>query len=385
MTIGIIGGGIAGLASAIALAKIGREVDVYEKADAFAEVGAGLQIGPNAVSTLKQLGAFDALEPLMVAPENIRIMDGVTGTLLSTLPLGQQFETRFGQPYRVSHRADLLTALLETAKNCDRVNIHLASTLTRLDIEPDTTFCHFTNAKTASHEMLVGADGFRSVVRRSVLNDGPPIFAGHSLYRTLIPIEKAPDIPRITDVHLWLYPKGHVVHYPVSAGKKLNIVAASEQNWENKGWSVPVEPSEVIKYFPNAADNLQSVLATPQNWLKWAAAGHPHSPVWHKHQTVLIGDAIHPTLPYLAQGAAMAMEDAVCLASAIKSGTGISGYATARQDRTRKIVETSKRLGEIYHMSGLQRLARNFAIGHTSTKSQYNRLDWLYNWTAPEI
>ena len=385
MTIGIIGGGIAGLATAIALSKTGAEVDIYEKSPQFTEVGAGLQIGPNAVSALKQLGAFEALEPSTVAPQNIRIMDGLSGALLSTLPLGARFEARFGQPYRVSHRADLLNALLATAKDCQSVKLHLNSQLARLDVEPDATTCHFTNSQQVSHEMLVGADGFRSVVRRSVLNDGPPIFAGHSLYRALIPIKDAPDIPHIRDVNLWLYPNGHVVHYPVSAGKNLNIVAASEQDWENKDWSTPAAPSEVQSYFAKAPRNLQKVLQAPQDWLKWAAAGHPHSPVWSKHKIVLIGDAIHPTLPYLAQGAAMAMEDAVCLAFGLKTGGGFASYTQARQERTRKIVETSSRLGQIYHMSNPKRLARNFVIGHTSTKNQYNRLAWLYNWSAPEL
>jgi salicylate hydroxylase len=252
VTIGIIGGGIAGLASAIALSKIGKEVTLYEKSDAFGEVGAGLQIGPNAVSALKQLGVFDALESANVAPQNIRIMDGLTGRQLTVLPLGDGFKQQFGQPYRVIHRADLLSGLVEGAKACSSINIQLASPLAKLDIDAQSIHCHFTNGFEASHHMLVGADGFRSVVRRSVLNDGPPVFAGHSLYRALIPMTDAPDIANIEDVHLWLYPGGHVVHYPVSAGKSLNIVAASEQDWENRDWSTPAEPVEVIDYFHKA-------------------------------------------------------------------------------------------------------------------------------------
>lgn len=385
MTIGIIGGGIAGLAAAIALAKTGVRADVYEQSAEFDEVGAGLQIGPNAVSALKQLGAFEALEPSTVAPQNIRIMDGLSGKLLTTLPLGKRFENHFGQPYRVAHRADLLFALLDTAKTHPNIKLHLDSQLTRLDIEPDATTCHFGNTRQIKHKTLIGADGFRSVVRRSVLNDGPPIFAGHTLYRALIPIESAPDIANIADVQLWLYPNGHVVHYPVSAGKHLNIVAASEQDWENKNWSTPATPSEVISFYTNATPALQMVLDAPQSWLKWAAAGHPHSNQWSKHTTVLIGDAIHPTLPYLAQGAAMAMEDAVCLAHALKTGNGFAEYATARQERTKKIVSTSSRLGQIYHMKNPQRLARNLVIRHSSTTSQYKQLAWLYNWTAPDL
>ena len=386
MTIGIIGGGIAGLASAIALAKTGRQVDLYEKAPEFSAVGAGIQIGPNAVSALKQLGAFEALEPLTVKPQNIRIMDGLSGTLLTTLPLGSRFENRFGQPYRVTHRADLLAVLMTTVQIFPEIKIHFSSALNRLDIEPDCTNCHFSSTGETSHEILIGADGFRSIVRRNVLNDGPPIFAGHSLYRTLIAMDDAPDIAHINDVHLWLYPRGHVVHYPVSAGTKLNIVAACEQDWESKGWSTPAAPTEVQAYFSQASQYLQAILATPTNWLKWAAAGHEPARKWHKYNTILIGDAIHPTLPYLAQGAAMALEDAVCLADALKSNKeGIARFIATRQQRTKKIVDTSQRLGKIYHMTTPTRWARNLAISHTSTAAQYNRLSWLYNWSAPKL
>ena len=385
MTIGIIGGGIAGLASAIALAKVGKSVDLYEKTQAFGEVGAGLQIGPNAVSALKQLGVFDALEPLTVAPQNIRIMDGVTGKQLSLLPLGKSFEKQFGQPYRVAHRADLLTALVDKAKTCKSVKIHLSSSLSRLDIEPDSVTCHFTNSNTTSHQMLIGADGFRSVVRRNILNDGPPIFAGHSLYRALVPMENATNIANINDVHLWMFPGGHVVHYPVSSGKNLNIVAASEQNWESRNWSTPTVPAEVKEYFAKACYDLHKVLKIPENWLKWAAAGHPVAPVWHKHQAVLIGDAIHPTLPYLAQGAAMALEDAVCLASALSKGQSLAEFAGTRQLRTAKIVATSTQQGNIYHLRNPTRLARNLVIRSLSSDAQLKRLNWLYNWSAPEI
>jgi salicylate hydroxylase len=385
VTIGIIGGGIAGLATAIALGKIGKQAAVYERADEFREVGAGLQIGPNAVSALKQLGAFEALEPTLFSPQNIRIMDGLTGKGLTTLPLGNHFVDYFGQPYRVAHRADLLAALLETAQNDKNIELNLSRALKRLDIEPDSNICHFSDGQTKTHQTLIGADGFRSVTRRAVLNDGPPVFAGQTLYRALLDINEVPDIANVMDVHLWLYPHAHVVHYPVSAGKKFNIVAAVEQNWEQQGWSTPAEPHEVLSCYPKAGTDMATILAAPPQWLKWAAAGHPFSPVWHKHGATLIGDAIHPTLPYFAQGAAMALEDAVWLAFTHKNGGGFSAYARERQPRTKKIVETSTRLGKIYHMSNPGRMARNLIIANASTHRQYKQLEWLYQWQAPEL
>lgn len=385
MTIGIIGGGIAGLASAIALAKIGKQVDVFEKASAFEEVGAGLQIGPNAVSALKALGAYDAVEPHAFAPEYILVRDGLTGKLLNRLQLGDNFENLFKQPYRVIHRADLLNGLLETAKTYDTINLHTSKALVSLDLNKDTSDCTFADDTTSTHSLLVGADGFRSIVRRHIINDGPPVYAGHSLFRSLIPIENIEHIKDIKNVNLWLYPHGHVVHYPVSNGKQINIVAAVEQNWEKRGWSLPADTSQVLEHFKNAHDSLMAIISQPQGWLKWAAAGHPHSEIWHKNNALLIGDAVHPTLPYMAQGAAMAIEDAVCLGSHVKNQRPISDYAQIRQARTQKIVETSTRLGKIYHMTNPSRLARNMVIKSTSSNSQFKRMSWLYSWRAPDL
>ncbi len=385
ITTGIIGGGIAGLASAIALAKIGKDVEVFEKASAFEEVGAGLQIGPNAVSALKVLGAYDAIEQQAFAPEHILIRDGLTGKLLNRLHLGDSFEKMFKQPYRVIHRADLLNGLLETAKTFSNINLKTSKSLTSLEINKNSNECTFSDDTTTNHEILVGADGFRSIVRRHIINDGPPVYAGHSLFRSLIPIENVKNIQNILDVNLWLYPRGHVVHYPVSNGTKINIVAAVEQNWEKRGWSLPTDSTQVLEHFKKAHDSLMAIISQPHEWLKWAAAGHPHASTWHRNNAVLIGDAVHPTLPYMAQGAAMAIEDAVCLGSHLNNNREIKDYAQVRQARTQKIVDTSTRLGKIYHMTNPSRIARNLVIQNTSSISQFKRMSWLYSWRAPEL
>jgi len=385
VTIGIIGGGIAGLASAIALAKTGKDVEVFEKAAAFEEVGAGLQIGPNAVSALKAIGAYDAIEPHAYAPEYILIRDGLTGELLNRLHLGESFEKLFKQPYRVIHRADLLSGLVETAKTFDNIALHTSKALVSLELNPTDNECVFADDMVSHHSLLIGADGFRSIVRRNIINDGPPVYAGHSLFRSLIPIKNVESIKDIKDVNLWLYPHGHVVHYPVSNGKKINIVAAVEQNWEKRGWSLPADSTQVLEHFKNAHDSLMAIISQPQEWLKWAAAGHPHAKNWHRNNAVLIGDAVHPTLPYMAQGAAMAIEDAVCLGHHIKHQRPINEYAQIRQSRTKKIVETSTKLGKIYHMTNPSRIARNLVIKNTSSSGQFKRMAWLYNWQAPQL
>lgn len=383
--VGIIGGGIAGLASAIALAKIGKEVNVFEKATAFKEVGAGIQIGPNAVSALKALGVFDAIQGQTYAPQHILIKDGLTGKLLNRLHLGEGFEQMFKQPYRVIHRADLLSGLIETAKTYSNIELHTAKALTTLDIDETTNACTFEDGSTSNHDLLIGADGFRSVVRRHVLNDGPPVYANHSLFRVLMPMQTLENTRDILDVNLWLYPQGHVVHYPVSNAKQVNIVAAVEQHWSKRGWSIPSDSTEVLQHFSKAHDNLQQLLSKPKNWLKWAAAGHPNTDTWHLHNAVLIGDAAHPTLPYMAQGAAMAIEDAICLGAHIKNHRPISDFASIRRERAHKVVNNATKLGGIYHMSSPSRWARNAVIKSTSSTRQFKRMSWLYDWQAPNL
>lgn len=385
MTIGIIGGGIAGLAAAIAMARQGRDVTVYERAAHFTEVGAGLQIGPNAISALKQIGAFEAIAATAFAPSGIRIMDGLKGRQLGFLPLGEEFEKWFGEPYRVTHRADLLAGLLACAKSCTNIDLKNDRTLKSLEVDKDKPVCHFSNDQTSTHALIIGADGFRSTTRRYVLNDGPPVFFGHTLYRALLPMSEFKNLDHPLDVHLWMYPGGHVVHYPVSGGSKLNIVAATESNWEHRSWNTPATNREVLAKFPKAANAVLDVLEQPEGWLKWAAAGHPPSESWHTKNTVLIGDAIHAGLPYFAQGAAMAIEDGVCLAHFLKSGGNLDLFTASRKQRTDKAVKSAARLGKIYHLSGPARLARNMVIRNTSTRQQYERLSWLYSWQAPSI
>lgn len=385
MTIGIIGGGIAGLAAAIALARQGREITVYEQAAHFEEVGAGLQTGPNAISALKQLGAFDAIADNAFSPPGIRIMDALNARQLTYLPLGERFEKWFGQPYRVIHRADLLAGLLETARTHANIDLKNNMCLKNLAIDVPETVAQFKNNHTARHKLLVGADGFRSTVRRHLFNDGPALFFGHTLHRALVDLDSTIGLENPHDVHLWLYPGGHVVHYPVSGGKKLNIVAATESDWQHRTWNCPATPAEVLSRFPHAAEPLEAILQTPEKWLKWAAAGHPSSPCWHRLNTVLIGDAIHASLPYLAQGAAMAIEDAVCLAHAVKTNTSLKQFADQRRPRTDKLVATAARHGKIYHLKGAARQARNLVIRASTTRQQYEGLSWIYRWSAPSI
>ncbi len=380
MHIGIIGGGIAGLANAICLARKGHHIDVYEQSPAFEEVGAGLQAGPNMVHILKSMGVFETLEPLAVSPPAIRIMDALSGDQLASIELGERFTSHFGQPYRVVHRADLLGSLVITARNHSNIKLHTNHKLTNIVQNNGEIKCSFTNQQTIIHKHLIAADGVRSRSRRILMDTAQAVYSGHTLYRALVPIDQMLPFTDRDCVHLWLYPNGHVVHYPVSAGKNINIVAVFEQNWEYEGWSCPAPDSEVTTRFSKCCSDLKAILSAPESWLKWAGCGLATPGLWHHGNIAFAGDAVHPTLPYLAQGAAMAIEDAAVLADCISRDNGLQTYQSLRQPRTTRIVETSSRLGKIYHMSGTARHARNFVISSSSTAKQYKKLGWLYNW-----
>lgn len=384
----IAGGGIAGLAGALGLARIGRESCVLEQARAFETVGAGLQIGPNAVRALDYLGAWERVAPASFAPPGIRIRDGHSGRILQQVPLGASFERRFGAPYRVIHRADLLAGLADAAKAHPGIALSTASPVKgfvdrgeHVEVETEGT--------TLKGEALLGADGIRSAIRAALLADGPPMRHAETLFRALTPLDvTAAD--HLANVTLWLCRGGHVVHYPVQGGKALNVVTATLRgDWLGEGWSAPAKPDELLALFPDAHEELCAVLALPTTWQKWAAASRVAARTWTMGRVALIGDAAHASLPYLAQGAAMALEDAVVLARKIQTSDTMAGalraYQALRLPRTQRIVAESRRLGSIYHARGPIRLARNLVLRITKPEDFLSRLSWIYDFDPTAV
>jgi salicylate hydroxylase len=348
----IAGGGIAGLASALAVAGAGNAAMVMEKAPRFEATGAGLQLGPNAVRALQRLGAWDVTEPLTFAPPEIHIRDGKTGKILSRIVLGKKFEQRFGQPYRVAHRADLHQALLSVAQSKSAITIN-----TNAEVIARDTFDGFA---------LIAADGVWSKTRDALFPGHAAITTQDTIYRSTIQI-----IP--TDcVTLWLYPGAHVVHYPVGNPTKLNIVAVTQGE-------------AVQTHFKNACNELQVLLAQAIDWSQWPAAYVPPLQQWNKENITLIGDAAHGTLPYLAQGAAMALEDAASLGEILKRQTdpklAFQELSSARISRTSKLHRSTIRVGKIYHCTGLTAKPRNIVLSVMPAQIQLSPLKWIYNWT----
>lgn len=381
MHISIAGAGIAGLACAIAISQNGHSATVFEQAARLEAIGAGLQLGPNAVRVLEDLGVWSILEAQCCAPERIRICDAISGRQLSELELGDSF-AKFGSPYRVAHRADLINALAQTAARNNAITIVNDCRITGL--EPGEP----ARLKTLSGEMhdsdlVIAADGIRSPLRAHIAPGSEPRLSGETLYRALAP---ASDLPATLDpdaVYLWLAPGAHIVHYLVSGGRQLNIVASIEQPANQTGWNNIASRNDVLAALPGAASELHDLLSTPASWLAWTGADLEPFTTWSRDNCVLAGDAAHASLPYLAQGAAMALEDAACLAACIGEGgddlkAALARYESRRQPRTARIILKSRRNAGIYHMRGPKAVARNLALRVLPGSMQLQRLAWIY-------
>jgi len=379
--ISIAGAGIAGLACAIAIGKNGHSATIFEQAARLETVGAGLQLGPNAVRVLKDFGVWEALEKHCCAPARIRICDAVSGKQLTTLELGDSFAKKFGSPYRVAHRADLIDALAQAVSGND--NIKLVYSCRIAGLEPGGS----ARLKTASgdihdSDLVIAADGFRSPLRGQIAPGNDPRLSGETMYRALAPASALPADLDPDAVYLWLAPGAHVVHYLVSGGRRLNIVASTEQPANQSGWNNITNCDDLLAAVPGACSALRNVLSLPESWLAWAGVDLNPFTTWSKQNCVLVGDAAHASLPYLAQGAAMALEDAACLATCIGDGENgrraISRYEAQRQPRTTRIIEESRRNARIYHLRGSMAQVRNLTLRSLPGSVQLQRLAWIY-------
>ena len=367
----IVGGGIAGLAAGLGLARIGKSSHVLEKAPHFEEVGAGLQLGPNAVRALQWLGAWDAVAPHCVSPAEIQVRDGLSGNTLQRIPLGANFEKQFGAAYRVAHRADLLNGLLESVRSKPGIDLRNNAEVTNVSIAETTL--SMKSGISFKGEAIIAADGVHSVIRNLIAGQPGRNPIGHMLHRGLIPIASVPASVNIDAVTLWLFPGGHVVHYAVSNWRHFNIVAA-------------VEDPEISLWraFQGACQPLADILDQKIQWTKWPALDLAPAPTWNKNRAVLVGDAAHATLPYLAQGAAMALEDACVLSNAMQNASELESafrdFAASRFKRTSAIQKKSRQLGRIYHARGALRQGRNAVLKVTPSPRFINRLSWIYEW-----
>lgn len=377
--IAIIGAGIGGLTAAIALRRIGARVTVHEQAAEIGEVGAGLQLGPNAMAVLDRLGVAPEVLRRGGRPKQVDLRDGVTGQPLATYPLGGDMIRRFGQPFINIHRADLI-AVLEHAARDAGVEMSLGRRVSTI-ADTDPPCFHFEDGGETRAEIGILADGVKSGARATLFGGRNPQFSGHIAWRMTLPLPSG--WPQT--VIVWLAPGRHVVSYPLR-GTMLNVVAVENCGERaEEGWRVQGDPAVLRERFGTMHADVRALLEPVEHVYKWGLYGHGRLESWSMGNVALLGDACHPMLPFLAQGAGMAIEDAWVLADELDGAEEIAPalkrYTARRIDRASRVQAASRRNGLLYHAGGLQRPGRNlgfrllnrFAPGQIRT-----RFDWLY-------
>ena len=384
----IAGGGIGGLAAALGLARKGVAATVLEKAPELGEIGAGIQLGPNAFHCFDHLGVGDTARKMAVYIDKLRLMDAVGGEEIVHIPLGEAFRERFGNPYAVVHRGDLHGVLLKACRDNDLIELRTSCDVTSYDQDGNGVTAILGSGERVSGSMLIGADGLWSSVRRQMLNDDPPRVSGHTTYRSVIPTEQMPEDLRWNAATLWAGPKCHVVHYPLSDWKVFNLVVTCHNDAPAPVAGMAVSKDEVRRGFMHIHERARSIIEHGNDWKLWVLCDRDPVDNWTQGRVTLLGDAAHPTLQYYAQGACMALEDAVCLAEMIDwhdgdPETAFAAYQSRRIVRTARIQLGSRAIGDhIYHPSGAHALVRN-EIMQAMTPDDYNdRLSWLYGGTG---
>jgi len=384
----IAGGGIGGLSAALGLARAGHRSVVLEQSPELGEIGAGIQLAPNAFNCFDYLGVGEQARKDAVFIDRLRLMDAVSGEEIVHLPLEERFRKRFGNPYAVVHRADLHLVLLEACRASGLVDLRTSHRLERYEQDGTevTAFC--AGREPIKGKALIGADGLRSAVRAQLVQDGEPVVSGHTTYRSVIPTEEMPEDLRWNAATLWAGPKCHIVHYPLKGWKVFNLVVTFHSDAKEAVAGVPVTVEEVKRGFEHIHPRAQQIIEHGSNWRLWVLCDREPTEKWVDGRVALLGDAAHPMLQYFAQGAAMAMEDGVSLSHEMAAHGGdveraLEAYRARRVVRTARVQIDSRLIGEyIYHPGGARALVRNSIMQSLSPDDYYDRLEWLYGGTG---
>ena len=381
----IAGGGIGGLSAALALARRGRAVRLLEQSSQFSEIGAGIQLGPNVFRMFDRLGVTDEIKRHWVVPENLIMMDCITAEEVTRVPLGRPFIERFGHHYAVIHRGDLHKVLLDACRARPEITLETGHKVARIDEIPSGVQVTTTEECTVTGAALVGCDGLWSVVRGKIVGDGRPRVSGHVAYRAVLPTSQVPEELRLQSMVIWCGEKTHLVQYPLRGGELFNLVAVFHSNKFAEGWDAFGDVAELHERFAGTCSQVRTLLGKIESWRMWVLCDRDPVRTWSRGNITLLGDAAHPTLQYLAQGANFAIEDAVCLADQVERhgrdhAAAFLAYQQARYIRAARLQLTSRLYGEVFHASGATRDLRNAVLGDRTPAQAYDGMAWIYDY-----
>ncbi len=380
----IIGGGIGGMSAALSLARIGVPVTLLEQAAQIGEIGAGLQLGPNAFAALDALGVGEAVRRGSVFTDRMVMMDAVDCSEVATIPVGEAFRARFNNPYAVTHRADLHNNIFDAVKANGNIQYHAGAHVKDVAVTEHEAAVTLTDGRTFKASAIVGCDGVKSVVRQKLIGDEARV-TGHVVYRAVVPVADMPEDLRWNAPVVWAGPNCHLVHYPLRSGDQYNLVVTFHSR-DKETWSVTDgSKEEVLSYFQGIHARPRQLLDLPKSWRRWATADRDPIERWGEGPVTLLGDAAHPMMQYLAQGACMALEDAVTLGEAVAAcdldmASAFRLYERARVARTARVVLSVREMGRIYHASGVERLVRNSLWKGRTPERFFDAVEWLYDW-----
>ena len=380
----IVGGGIGGLTAALAIGRQGWPVKVLEEAPEFGAIGYGIQLGPNVFHMFDRLGISQAVLKKSIVPKAVTMLDSVDGSVIVRIPTGASFEQRFKYPYVVLHRVDLHQVLLEACKAVDTIELVSTTTVTGFEDNGDKVRL-LTNNNAIEGTAIIAADGLRSVIRQQLLTEGQPRMVGYVAHRTIIPMDQLKADVRRDESVLWSGPGFHLVHYPLRDFTLFNIVAVFRTSTYAERGDIASYRAEIDRTYRDSHPTMKALLAMMDIDRRWAISDRDPIRHWSAGRVALLGDAAHPTLQSLAQGACMAIEDAVCLAALADQAQGdfptaFHQYSAARYARTARVQYESRFMWDhLYHVDGIARDVMRASYAGKSNDDLYNCLAWLYD------
>ena len=385
----IAGGGIGGLAAAFVLAREGHRVTVLEQGAQFGEIGAGIQLGPNIFRMFDHLGLTQAINEVAFFPPGMGMNDVRTGEEVVHVALGDAVKAVYGYPYGLIYRADLHKVFLDACRHYDNVTLLTASKVDSFEQDTNGVTVTLAGGESVRGDALIGADGLWSRIREGIVGDGKPRVSGHIAYRAVLKREEVPAHLWNDEVVLWGGEKTHLVHYPLRRGELFNLVAVFHSNKYDEGWNTFGDTAELNERFADAVPQVRELLGKIETWKMWVLCDREPVKDWSRGRVTLLGDAAHPMLQYLAQGAGQAIEDAVVLGEAVKAAGGDIGqafvkYPRARYLRTGRVQLTARFYGDIYHASGVTRELRNQMFQGGKESAGFAGLKWMYEGIDPQ-